>query len=106
MCIRDRTPAEQTGAPPSYANPYGENVPIPDNQATASSNPSRSAVIPVIAPTARPVPAHFTIGGTEIPLGVAIGVGAALLALVSLLVRQLIRAARTRRVVRGLTPEI
>lgn len=100
------TPAEQTGAPPSYANPYGENLPVPDNQATASSNPSRPAVIPVVKPTARPVAQHFTIGGTEIPLGVGVGVGVALLALVSLLVRQLIRAARTRRVVRGLTPEI
>jgi len=100
------TPAEQTGAPPSYANPFGENLPVPDNQATASSNPSLPAVIPVVKPTARPVAQHFTIGGTEIPLGVVVGVGVALLALVSLLVRQLIRAARTRRVVRGLTPEI
>lgn len=100
------TPAEQTGAPPSYANPYGENLPVTDNHATARARSSRPTSVPLATAIARPASPGLTIGGIAIPLGVVVGVGVALLLLVSLLARSLIRAAQTRRVIRGLTPEM
>jgi hypothetical protein len=100
------TPAEQTGAPPSYANPSGEYLPVPGDHSTASGGASRPASVPLATATASPGSQRSAIGGIAIPLGVLVGVGVALLVLVSLLARSLIRAAQTRRVIRSLTPEM
>ena len=100
------TPAEQTGAPPSWASPFGENLPVPDSQKSASAIARRSA--PASLPTSVPgaVTQGFGIGGTRVPLGAVLGAGLALLVLAGLLARRLFRAAHTRRVIRTLTPEM